>query len=175
MKKFRLYWDKDKEEVWLNALAKEGWALESFFLGHYRFAPCQRGEYVYRIDLLEHITSTKPALEYIRFVEETGAEYLCGWGRWAFFRKKTSEGPFELYTDTPSQIEQYKKIRLMMGICASVELWFSYVLLTTILNDHASFSTYFFAALLFLFALLIGNAALSAHKKINALKKSLKG
>ena len=54
MKKFRLYYDKDKETQWLQHMANQGWALETFFLGVYTFVPCEPGEYRYQIDFLEN-------------------------------------------------------------------------------------------------------------------------
>jgi hypothetical protein len=39
MKTVRLYYDKDAEEAWLNAMARDGWAFRHFFLGVYTFAP----------------------------------------------------------------------------------------------------------------------------------------
>lgn len=51
MIRFKLYYDKDKETVWLNQMASEGWALKSFFAGFYKFEPCGKGEYIYQIDL----------------------------------------------------------------------------------------------------------------------------
>ena len=46
MIRFKLYYDKDKETVWLNQMASEGWALKSFFAGFYKFEPCGKGEYI---------------------------------------------------------------------------------------------------------------------------------
>ena len=51
MTKFRLYFDKDKETVWLNELAAKGYALISFFAGFYTFEKTEPGEYIYQIDL----------------------------------------------------------------------------------------------------------------------------
>ena len=41
MIRFRLYLDKDKETEWLNKMVSEGWALQSFFAGFYKFTPCE--------------------------------------------------------------------------------------------------------------------------------------
>ncbi len=47
MTKFRVGYDKDKETKWLNRMAEQGWAMTGFFLGFYRFAKCEPGEYVF--------------------------------------------------------------------------------------------------------------------------------
>lgn len=117
MRKIRFYFDKDKEEIWLNRLCEKGWAMTGFFLGVYTFQPCEPGKYTYRIDMPGEIGKNKigdqQKRQYIDFVEETGAEYVCDWGWWVTFRKETSEGKFELYTDLESKIALYKRIRKM--------------------------------------------------------------
>ncbi len=50
--RWKLYFDKDLEESWLNQLAQQGWGLTSFCLGRYTFEPIEPGEYIYRVDLL---------------------------------------------------------------------------------------------------------------------------
>ena len=50
MKKFKLYFDKEKEETWLNEMCGKGLAMTKFFLGVYTFAPCEPGAYIYQID-----------------------------------------------------------------------------------------------------------------------------
>lgn len=123
MKKFRLYFDKDKEEKWLNEMSRQGWAMQEFFFGVYVFTPCEPGEYVYRVDMPG---GRRPIwevdLEYIELVEETGAEFVCRWGLWMIFRKEASKGAFELYTDTESQIGLYRRIRRMFLLVGAVEL-----------------------------------------------------
>ena len=44
MKKFVLYFDKDKETEWLNKMAQDGWAMTDFFAGVYTFEPCEKGD-----------------------------------------------------------------------------------------------------------------------------------
>ena len=50
--RWKLYFDKDLEESWLNQLAQQGWGMSSFCLGRYTFEPIEPGEYIYRVDLL---------------------------------------------------------------------------------------------------------------------------
>lgn len=108
MKKFRLYYDKDKETQWLQRMANQGWALETFFLGVYTFVPCEPGEYRCQIDFLENGADFEG---YRQLMEDSGVEVICRWGRWVFLRKKVADGPFVLYTDTESLIRHYGNIR----------------------------------------------------------------
>lgn len=118
MKKFKLYWDKDKEQVWLNKMSEEGWAAKKFFLGMYTFEKCEKGEYIYQIDLMKNRKDN----EYLEFLEESGVEVVCRWFYWVILRKKSSEGSFELYSDKESKISQYKKIKKMFSVILLLEI-----------------------------------------------------
>ena len=47
--KVYLAWDFKKEELWLNEMAAEGWALEHAAFCSYTFVHCEPGEYIIRI------------------------------------------------------------------------------------------------------------------------------
>ena len=42
---------------------------------------------------------------------EWGGEGLQRWGRWVYLRKRTEDGPFDVYTDLDSQIGLYQRMR----------------------------------------------------------------
>lgn len=109
MKRFRLYFDKDTEQDWIKKMSLKGWALEGYFLGVYTFVPCKPGEYIYQIDLLDNWSGDKE--DFAAFMEDSGVEVIAQWYRWVFLRKKSSDGPFEMYTDSESKIKQYKRIK----------------------------------------------------------------
>ena len=119
MKQFRLYYDKDKETVWLQDMVNQGWALEKFFLGVYTFAPCEPGEYNYQIDMLK---SAEEYDGYRQFMEDSGVEVVCRWNTWVILRKRAEDGPFQLYSDAESQIQHYTTIRNTFRTFAIAEL-----------------------------------------------------
>lgn len=127
MRKFRLYFDKEKEEIWLNEMCRQGWAMAGFFLGVYDFVPCEYGKYTYQIDMPpisgKMCMRDKEKREYIEFVESTGAEYVCSWGFWIIFRKEADKGEFKLYTDSESQIWLYQRIRLVFLLIGLFDFW----------------------------------------------------
>lgn len=120
MIRFRLYFDKDKETKWLNEMSNLGWAMSSFFAGFYKFEPCSKGEYTYQIDFGNKFFSISD--DYKEFMEDSDIEIVQTWGFWVFLRKIASKGDFVLYSDVDSQIEHYKKIKLMFKIVTIIEL-----------------------------------------------------
>lgn len=108
MKKFKIYFDKDAENQWINRMAEQGYALTGFKTGMYTFEPCQPGEFIYLIDLIDQ---TKDSFEeYCADVEKTGAEMVCRWFRWVFWRMPASEGEFEVFADNEAKAAQYERV-----------------------------------------------------------------
>ncbi len=107
----KAYWNYEKEEKWLNSMSARGLALTDYCWIRYVFEESERGEYIYRIQLLEHWATHPESARYIDFVESTGAECVATYMRWVYFRKKAADGPFELYSDIPSMIRHYRMIR----------------------------------------------------------------
>lgn len=120
MKRFKLYYDKDEEQDWLQKMALDGWALKNFFLGVYTFVPCEPGEYIYQIDLLDNWSGDKN--DFAAFMEDSGVEVVSQWYRWVYLRKKADDGPFEMYTDIESKIGQYNRIKKFFQVALIVEV-----------------------------------------------------
>ena len=165
MIKFRLYYDKDKEENFLNNMVKKGYAMKSFFLGFYTFEKCEPNEYTYRVDLIKD-KSQKELEEYIELITETGAEYVQRWGVWVIFRKK---GEFELYTDVESKIEQYSKIKTMFLLLGIAELCMSPMQVINYINYKVGISL-FTAILVISVGLIFLIQVIKCNIKINELK-----
>ena len=101
-------------------MSADGYALTKFFAGVYTFEKCTPGQYIYQVDFTSGIY--KVSDDYREFMEEMDAEIITLWGFWVILRKKAADGPFELYTDTDSQIEHYKKILIMLKIVTIFEI-----------------------------------------------------
>ena len=110
VRKWFWVWDFDKEERWLNEMAAQGLALVSVGFCRYDFEECAPGAYQVRLELLENQPSHAESQKYIGFIEETGAEQVGRFMRWVYFRKKTADGPFDLYSDLASRIKHLKRI-----------------------------------------------------------------
>lgn len=113
----RIYWvwDFDKEEAWLNEMAAKGLALSDAGFCRYTFEETDPGAYAVRLELLDFMPSAKQGQDYIRFVEETGAEYVGKCLRWAYFRKQTTDGGFDLFSDLDSRVKHFNRILFLIG------------------------------------------------------------
>lgn len=114
VRKWFWVWDFEKEEQWLNAMAQSGWVLDRLGFCTYHFVSCEAGEYTVRLEMREHDE------DYIRFMEETGAEYVGRMVKWIFFRKKAELGEFDIFSDIDSRIEHLNKIgQLLLLVCVA--------------------------------------------------------
>lgn len=131
MTKFRWYYDKDKEEVFLNKMSAKGYALKKYWCGFYKFEKCSTTEYTYRLDNLSG-KSQKEQEEYLEFMSDCGAEVVQRWNDWVYLRKK---GEFEVYTDVESQITLYSRIKKsFLGV--------SVIMLANLIMQIVCFSTH---------------------------------
>ena len=104
LRKWFWVWDYEKEERWLNEMAMSGWALDSVGFCKYNFVKCEPGEYTVRMEMRDHDDA------YLNFMEETGAEYVGRMAKMIYFRKKTEDGPFEIFSDMDSKISHLDKM-----------------------------------------------------------------
>ena len=124
--KIFLVWNYDKEEEWLNEMAMNGWTLTAVGFCNYTFVKTEPGEYNIRMEMRPHDDG------YLEFLRENGVEYVGRILQWHYYRKKTSLGPFELYSDIESRIQHMDRIgkmlfaigmaNLLIGIANSIGL-----------------------------------------------------
>ena len=108
IRKWMWVWEFDKEEDWLNTMAQSGWVLDGIGFAKYHFVKCEPGEYTVRLEM--HARDD----EYLHFMEETGAEYIGRILQWIYFRKKTVNGEFDIFSDIDSRIGHVDKICKML-------------------------------------------------------------
>ncbi len=116
VRKWFWVWSFDKEEDWLNEMAANGWLLESIGFCTYHFVRCEPGEYSVRLEMHPYDEA------YLSFMGETGAEYIGRMMMWIYFRKKTADGPFELFSDIDSRIGHLDKIIKVLAIIGAANL-----------------------------------------------------
>ena len=116
-------WDFEKEEKWLNEMSAIGLHLVGVGFAKYFFEEGAPGEYTVRLQMLEQWPSSAQSAQYIKFIEETGAEHVGTFARWAYFRKKTAESEdFELFSDIDSRIRHISRLLLMFCLLAIAQL-----------------------------------------------------
>jgi hypothetical protein len=120
----KIYYDYEKEEIWLNEMSAKGMALTGYSWCRYVFTETANNEYTYRLELLENSPKHADSIAYIKFLEETGVEYVAKYMRWVYLRKKSSEGAFNIYSDIESKIIHYKRINIIWN---SV-MWLEFVI-----------------------------------------------
>ncbi|WP_054939749.1 DUF2812 domain-containing protein [Paenibacillus ihuae] len=124
----KLFINFEKEEQWLNEMAAKGLALTEYSFAHYVFEETSKGEYIYRIELLEDGIKGAKSMEYLQFMEEAGVEHVtmnkghAVYNKWVIFRRRASEGPFTIYSDTDSKIKHYRRIHRLWISLALMEL-----------------------------------------------------
>ena len=116
IRKWFWVWNFDKEENWLNEMAAKGLGLVSVGFCKFEFEDCIPGEYKICLQLLDKMPRHPVSQKYIEFIESTGAEHIGSFTRWAYFRKKASEGDFQLFSDNAS------KVKYLSGMIAMVAL-----------------------------------------------------
>ncbi|KGR77764.1 hypothetical protein CD29_14045 [Ureibacillus manganicus DSM 26584] len=169
MTKIRFFLDYEKEEQWVNEMCLKGWHLVKFGVGNFKFVKGEPGEYIYRNEMITSLGKKDNSKEYISFLNETGVELVAQFGPWAYFRKKFSEGPFELYSDTSSKIQYLNRIIYLFVFFALINFFFGF---SNSLNFDSNFTrgigiANFIAALLITFPLII------VFKRRKALKSNL--
>lgn len=116
------FWDFEKEEKWLNEMAAKGFLLTDYSWCRYVFTEGPRGAYTYRIELLDQLPKHPESQDYIRFMEQNGVEHVASYLRWVYFRRRSAEGEFNIYSDITSRIKHYKRVRLLWMTLLLIEL-----------------------------------------------------
>ena len=122
IRKVIFVWEFDKEENWLNEMAAKGLALVGVGLCKYEFEECEPGEYGIKIELLENLPHHPESEQYIKFIESTGAEQIGSWMRWVYFRKKKTDGEFDLFSDNESRIKHLNRVLTFIGLIGAANL-----------------------------------------------------
>lgn len=121
---WKLFMNYENEEAWLNRMSSQGLHCIDYCFGRYVFEQGKPGEYIYRIQLLDNPPKQAESLVYLSFLEDAGIEFVASQLRWAYFRKKAADGPFELFSDSESRIAHYRRIIVMLIPIALANLFF---------------------------------------------------
>ncbi|MFF2445490.1 DUF2812 domain-containing protein [Neobacillus sp. NPDC058068] len=174
----KIFVDFEKEEKFLNEMSANGLALTKYSFSKYVFEDAPKGEYIYRLELLEHPVDHLESQEYIQFMEEMGAEHVTSYHRWVYFRKKAADGEFTIYSDNDSKLKHYKRIMLLFWFVIGLNMFIGLLnlflgnLISSTgrppINSYLSIVSFSFVVLLLLFLVI------PLRKKIDKLENEKK-
>ncbi|AOT70628.1 DUF2812 domain-containing protein [Geosporobacter ferrireducens] len=110
MKKYKIFIDCNKEEEWLNQIAKQGYELVNVSWG-YQFKETKPQDANIRID---HRTfkSSKDFTDYCTMFEDSGWKHIAGGknSTTQYFKKISENGSEDIFSDASSKAERYKRL-----------------------------------------------------------------
>lgn len=127
MKKFKLFVDVNKEEIWLNEMAKKGYECTHIGATGYSFRKNPTEIYTIRIDS-QTFSSKEKYASYIQLYEDFGFEHIAGsrWSALQYWKKKAKEDD-DLFSDFDSKQAYYRR---MLDYYAGVAICFSVIAFT---------------------------------------------
>lgn len=110
MKKFKVFFNIEKEEQWLNAQLQKGYRCTNISgLGIYTFEKSDTA-HVMRLDYQDYLPKKKLA-EYKGIYEDFGWDYIKGpWLSGIRYWQKEADGQNEIFSDRQSKRNYYKRL-----------------------------------------------------------------
>ncbi len=102
--------DYEKEEAFLNEMARAGWNLTAVGFCRYIFRRGNEGEYIYKLDMVERTESDEVKESYFNFLTDCGIRVVGDFKDWIYLQKRASEGPFDMKNDTYTKLRQVNKV-----------------------------------------------------------------
>lgn len=127
IKKTKVFFSYVSEENWLNKMAAKGYHLVKYTFLRYHFEKGKPGAYEYRLELLENSPDSEESQEYLDFMEDAGIDCVDTHQNWVYFRKKATDEPFEIYTDSPSKQRHLNRIISSLALVAFVNLFLAFI------------------------------------------------
>ena len=102
-------------------------------------------------------------------MEETGAEHVGSFTRWVFFRKKASDGDFQLFSDNESKVKYITSMLSFVALIVGLNLYIGLYNLFVAFFLHSAFN--YIGLLNFAIALIGLPGVIKLWKKRNRMKK----
>lgn len=131
MRKFKFYIDFEKEEYWLNEMAKQGWELTGISFG-YKFVEREKDDINIRIDH-RNFKRNSEYQDYIALFSDSGWEHIAGTktsGK-QYFKRTDQKADEDIFSDIHSKCERYQSLSKMWFSIAMYYIPVFAVLLTT--------------------------------------------
>jgi hypothetical protein len=106
-------WEAEKEERWLNRMAREGWLLTDVSSMLYRFRRVEPKNWVYQLDFME--VTGQDFLDYEQLFEDAGWKYVTTLTNWHYFRSDGDDiNVRKIHSDIQSRISVLERVRRMV-------------------------------------------------------------
>ena len=157
-------WQDDKEEAWLQDMARQGLHLKFPGFGSYVFLHGEPREMVYRLDFLN---DAKNRTSYLQLFHDAGWEHIGELSGWHYWRKDRRGGDSdEIFTDAESKIQKYK--RLINYLLVSLPIYLPMYIV--VINRKSGVIETFILAVMLLLLALYGFFFIKLQQRINQLK-----
>lgn len=116
VKKLFFVWGEQKEKVFLEEMAKDGYRLMKVRFGKYYFEEDSSKDVVYQFDYKG--LSKIDEKEYLSFYIDTGWTLACQYGGWYYFYQEVVEGQEvpTIYSDNHSMKTRYRRLLFFLLI-----------------------------------------------------------
>jgi hypothetical protein len=124
-------WEDEREERWLEDMARQGWHLLRGNIAFFTFVKGEPAEVCYRLDY-RGASGADP--EYFALFRDAGWEQVetkC-FG-WYCFRSPAAKHAPDIYTDVSSRVQKYQRLVWVLAVVLGANL-FAFVMMAS--NEH---------------------------------------
>ena len=132
--------DYEKEEAFLNEMARAGWNLSAVGFCRYIFRRGTPGEYIYKLDMVERTESDEVKESYFNFLTDCGIRVVGEFKDWIYLQKHAADGPFDTKNDTYAKLRQVNKVYSfsIRTVCNMMRIFAIIIILCGFLNKLAA-------------------------------------
>ena len=130
-------------EDYFNAKAAEGWQMVHVGAIYWGFAPCEPGEYIYRVMYLDESYRHPSSQDYLTFLTDSEVEIVAVYLGWmAIVRRKAALGPFEIAGSISSKLAglrglSKRMLSILAATCVYMILFFALTVAIVVQNSLA--------------------------------------
>lgn len=137
MRKFKYFFDLDKEEKWLESMAKQGYHLDDASFS-YKFHSGKSENAIIKIDY-RRFKKQVDFIDYCTMFEDSGWEHIAGkkGSGMQYFKKISEDSQEDIFSDNVSKAGKYKRYSDMFMELAICYFLFLVFLTTDIINVDA--------------------------------------
>ncbi|MBR4853390.1 MAG: DUF2812 domain-containing protein [Alistipes sp.] len=132
--------DYEKEEAFLNEMARAGWNLSTVGFCRYIFRRGTPGEYIYKLDMVERTESDEVKESYFNFLTDCGIRVVGEFKDWIYLQKRAADGPFDMKNDTYAKLRQVNKVYSfsLRTVCNLLRIFAIIIILLSLVQSMAS-------------------------------------